>query len=459
MKHRIGVVVMALAASAAGAIPAQQKGPTVAVYRTFMDPEFTVVQGLVRVDPIQLAAETCEYGVAVVVRDKQANKLVDNTWENTCPRVNGVHAAGLETFQFGLRPAEYTVEVSVFPKSRPTDRHTTTVTVQAFQGKPLASDLILAKGVGLVDSATASQWSMRRGQVGLRAASEMVIDPAEPNLSYYVELYPREGRPLNGKAEGVIRRADGRELHTIPLSTLSEVTQPWPLAASLSVAGLPAGSYTFDVRVQLGDTTVVRSHPFRMLETVAAAGSAGGYFASLTDEQLAELFDPVVTWLSGKAEIDRYHSLSPAGKRQFLMQQFGNVAPTPDDGEESALDAYLGRVQYVNARFAERAGRGTVAGWETDRGRIYMLRGEPSSKAAKPAPVSGSPYELWYYTTQNRYAYLFADETRMGNYRLIWTNDPQQQGVQDWDRRVGPEAIDDMRSMGIQLPRMGGSEQ
>jgi hypothetical protein len=101
----------------------------------------------------------------------------------------------------------------------------------------------------------------------------------------------------------------------------------------------------------------------------------------------------------------------------------------------------------VNSRYAERVGRGTQAAWETDRGRIHLLRGEPSSKAVKPNPVSGSPYELWFYTVENRWVYLFADETRMGNFRLIYTNDPNQQGVPDWDRRVGPEAVEDMRSV------------
>lgn len=441
---------IALAASAAGVTHAQESGgPAVTLYRTFVEPEFTVVQGLVRIDPVQLAAPTCEYGVNVVVRDASGAALVDNTWENTCPAANGAPVPGLETFQFALRPAQYRLEVAVFPKARPADRQTTTLEVTAFPVPPAASDLILGTAVGYADSTSTQSWPIRRGGIGVRAASELVIDPAQPNLSYYIELYPRDSS-WTGSAVGVVRRADGKELTSFSLQDLQSQRDPLPLAGTLSVAGLPGGAYRFDVRVQLADTTLVRSHPFRVLEPLVAGAS---YFESLSEEELAELFDGVVVWLTA-AETETYRSLSATGKRHFLVQQFGNQGPTPDDGVESALDAYLQRMKHVNAQYGERAGRSAQPGWQTDRGRIYMLHGEPSTRSARPSPVRGAAYEIWYYTAQNRYAYLFADETRMGNYRLIYTNDPQQQGVSDWERRVGIEAIDDMRQMGITLPRV-----
>lgn len=450
--------LLVLAALAARTGSAQQpEGPRVTVYRTFVSPEYTVVQGLVGIDPAQLDS-TCAYGVNVVVRDQSGAELVNQSWENQCPRIGGQHARTLETFQFGLRPAEYGVTVAVFPKASPTARRATTVPVRAFVSAPLASDLILAHDVGMVDdSATAGQWSIRRGSVGVKAASEIAIDPADPTLAYYIELYPRQGEPMNGSATGIVRRADGKELASFPLQQIAALAQPQPLAASLSVAGLPPGAYTFDVRLQLADTVVVRSNRFEILARAAETAIAP-YFATLTEAQLSELFDPIVVWLASEAETELYRSLSPTGKRQYLARQFGNESPTPDDGNESAIDAFLQRVQVANVRFAERAGRGGQQGWQTDRGRIYLLHGEPPGRTAKPAPVRGQPYELWYYTTQNRYFYLFADETGMRHYRLIYTNDPQQQGVPNWDRMVGPEVLDDMRQLGITVPTADRSD-
>jgi len=457
------VMGLVLAAAAASTSAQQPEGPRVTVYRTFVDPEYTVVQGLVGIEPAQLDT-TCDYGLNVVVRDASGNELVNQVWENTCPEVAGVHAAALETFQFGLKPGDYNVEVAAFPKGKPAERGITRVAVHAFSASPLASDLVLAHDVGMTDSANAGQWTMRRGKVGVRVASEIQIDPAEPSLAYYLELYPKADQTLNGSATGVVRRTDGKELASFPLQQIAGVSQPQPVAGKLSVAGLPAGAYTFDVRLQLVDTTLVRSRRFEVLQqspssNAGPASAVSPYFASLSDEELARLFDPVVVWLASDAEAQKFESLSPTGKRAYLTREFGTAGPTPDDGDESALDAFLQRVRTVNTRYAERAGRGAQQGWQTDRGRIYLLRGEPPGRTSRPSPARGSPYELWHYTNQNQYVYLFADETGMGHYRLIYTTDPQQHGVTDWDRKVGPEALDDMRQMGIQVPYIDrGSE-
>jgi len=452
----VGMLVLAAAAVSTSA--QQPEGPRVTVYRTFVDPEYTAVEGLIGIEPAQLDT-TCEYGVNVVVRDAQGTELVNQGWENACPQVAGSFAPALETFQFGLKPGDYTVEVAAFPKGNPAMRGVTVVTVHAYAASPVASDLVLAHDVGMVDSATAGQWTMRRGNVGVRVASTILIDPADPSLAYYLELYPQTGDTLSGSATGVVRRSDGKELASIPLQQIAGVSEPQPMAGKLSVAGLPAGAYTFDVQLQLEDTTVLRSRRFEVLAQSASspgAAAASQYFTSLSDAELADLFDPVVVWLANDADADRYRSLSPQGKRVYLTREFGRAGPTPDDGDESALDAFLQRVQTVKERYTERA----QPGWQTDRGRIYLLRGEPAAKTMRPKPMRGAPYELWHFTGQYQYVYLFADETGLGNYRLIYTTDPQQHGLSDWDKKVGLEALDDMRQMGIQVPyvdRSGGS--
>src|SRR5690606_29723824 len=129
--------------------------------------------------------------------------------------------------------------------------------------------------------------------------------------------------------------------------------------------------------------------------------------------------------------------------------QFGRTGPTPDDGEESALDAYLTRAQTVTQRFGERAGRGMQDAWRTDRGRIFLLRGQPSQLVTRPSPTRGSPYELWHYAGGQSYVYLFADETQMGHFRLIYTNDPAEQSIPGWERQVGPQAIEDLERTGV----------
>jgi len=87
-----------------------------------------------------------------------------------------------------------------------------------------------------------------------------------------------------------------------------------------------------------------------------------------------------------------------------------------------------------------------------------MLRGAPNNKVVRTLPSGGeAPYELWQYTTAGGYVYAFSDEGRMGSYRLVFSTDPEQPTLPDWDRRLATEAVQEMLRMGIRPGGGGGS--
>jgi GWxTD domain-containing protein len=443
----LSTVVAVVASMTVSAV--QQPQPDVTIYRSWQSPNVTIVEGMFRVDSQLLGTSDCAYGVELTVHDADGTQLTQSEWTGQCPVADGVQVAGLETFRFNVVPATYTVTVAVYPQGRPERRATRTIEVVGLTGDPLASDLVLAREVAVVDTADDGSWTLRRGAIGIRASSQMVVQTGEPSLAYYLELYPDEDAPMTGTVFGVVRRRDGRELARFQLQTIDGIVEPWPVAGKVSLEGLPPGSYSFETRVQLADTAIIRSHPF-LMGTVSVADAAGGrgWFWTLSDEQLSELFDPVVVWLTS-SEAELFRTLPPDARREFLSQQFGRTGPTPDDGEESALDAYLTRAQTVMQRYGERAGRGTQDAWRTDRGRIYLLRGAPSQVITRPSPQGGAPYELWHYAGGQSFVYLFADETQMGNFRLMYTNDPAEQNVPGWERRLGGQAIEDLERAGV----------
>jgi GWxTD domain-containing protein len=250
-------------------------------------------------------------------------------------------------------------------------------------------------------------------------------------------------------------------LHRLKLQELKSVKDPQPLAGNFSLAGLPPGEYTFEARLELGDTVIRRMHPFEMAAPVVAAlpnaAPRTGYFWNLTEQELSTLFDPVVVWLESEQERELYSTLNTEGKREFLSRQFGREEPTPDDGKNSALDEYLHRIRTINANYAERAGREGVDAWRTDRGRIYLLRGEPGNRLTRPSPPDGSPYELWFYPIGAGYVYVYVDQTRLGDYRLLFSNDPAQPTpMPEWYKRLGATALEDIQRFGIRLPKEGG---
>lgn len=452
------LIPVLLAAGLGGSAP-QAAQLDVTLYRSWYPPNVTVVDGLFRVDAAMLGTGlTCAYTVSLSVVDAEGTQLVRNEWEGVCPPPrDGQPMGALETFQFAVVPATYRVRVVVAAKGDPQKRVVGEAVLESLGTGAHVSDLILGRKVGWIDSTTTAQWSIRRGELGIAAASVVVAEEGNPSIAYYLEVYPTVERPMSGTLYGVILRPDGRQMARVRLQAMDAVVQAMPLAGNMSVEGLATGDYVLEARLELGDTVLVRSHPFRMEGTQFAAPAptaVRGYFATLPPAQLAELFDPVVMTMARKADRDLYTNLNADGKRRYLAQYFGGVEPTPGGEGDNPLDEYLRRVEYVNRQFA---GRGGQEGWRTDRGRIYMLRGAPNNKVERPLPPGGSaPYELWQYTNAPGYVYAFVDEARMGSYRLIFSTDPDEPTMPDWDRRLATEAVEEMIRMGVR-PVIRGS--
>ena len=446
MKYVSLLTVFALAASAAGAAAAQDPSqPVVTVYRVPEADTTTIVEGVFRVDAALLGTGTCDYAAEVSVRDAQGLGLFEDKWDASCPSANGVQLPALEVFHFAMPAGStFNVTVAVSPKGKPAERHVKTIRVVALPAYTMASDLILAKQVGFVDSASSRKWTLRRGTIGIQTSSEAIIEPDSAQVAYYFELYPRRGKPVTGSVTGIVRQQDGKDVTRFPLTQLNAVADPRPIAGTVKLDGLAPGSYRFDVEVALADTTLRLSHPFQM-----ASPALASYWESVSDQDLEEVYGSIVTWITRKADADLYNTLSPAGKRAFLGRFFNGENPTPNDGEESAIDAFVERSKVVHDRYAERAGRGSQAGWLTDRGRIYMLHGLPTRIVTKQSPVNGQPYEIFYYASGRGNVYLFADETGMRHYRLVYSNDPSEPESQVLETtKVGNDALVDLQRLG-----------
>lgn len=427
----------------------------ITLYRSWQPPNVTVIDGMFRVEPeLGQAGGECRYAVDLQVEDSAGAVLLRDDWESDCARAaDGSAVASLETFQFAVLPARYTLRVSVRAVGDAARAAQTTRTVEGLAPPVRLSDLVLGKQVGWADSASSTPWTFRRGAIGILTASEVVVQAEDPRLAYYVEVYADSATSLNGRLIGVVKRQDGSEVVRVALRELRDLRQSEPVAGQMSVAGLPPGDYLLEARLELADTVLVRSHPFSMTTPMLAGGAptGGGYFASLSDAELAELFDPLVVWLQTEAERQRYESLTPEGRRTFLREYFQGAEPSGNPESDAPLDVYLARVKHVQTAFRERVGRSEQEGWRTDRGRIYLRLGEPTSRVVRPRPQQGPPYEIWFYAIRSGYVYLFVDERGFGNHYLLYSNDPAENPLPGWEKRVGAGAIDDLAQLGIRV--------
>lgn len=127
---------------------------------------------------------------------------------------------------------------------------------------------------------------------------------------------------------------------------------------------------------------------------------------------------------------------------QFIEQFCLKRDPTPDTVENEVKEEHYRRIAFANSRYASQSG---MAGWKTDRGRIYIIYGPPDEIESHPAggshryaekegggEVSTYPFEEWLYQriegAGERVVILFVDKAGTGEYPMA--RDPHAKDVQ-----------------------------
>jgi GWxTD domain-containing protein len=145
------------------------------------------------------------------------------------------------------------------------------------------------------------------------------------------------------------------------------------------------------------------------------------------DDWLKEDVSLIIT----KAERDAFLKLKTNEERENFIDYFWRRRdPDPDTEENEYREEYYQRIAYANEKFSSG-----IAGWRTDRGKIYIIHGKPDSIDSHPSGGSyerpsyeggGStttyPFETWFYRHLDNVGdgieFEFVDPTGTGEYRL-----------------------------------------
>jgi len=415
----------------------------------------TAVEGVSRVsfsllEPVRSGPDGFgAYRMGLVVRDSAGVVLTEQSWQQRVPAamlpVPG--ASVVEQFRFGVPAGRYTVETSV------TDSASGRVVrsrfeVEAFREPPIASDLVVSAAIRpAADSAQPATGEMQLGGFFVAAHPEPVLTPLQSRLFYYVELYP--GRTVDVSVRARVLTADGRPVIATQPETI-RVDSAGVATSGVELAGLPPGAYRLDLELDLGGRTEIRSAAFQMagLETESKIAQALGtreadVFGRYTEQQLDSLYRPLVH-IQERGERGVYEGLSLDGKRNYLRQFWAHRDPTPGTPGNEAQDEFYRMIDKANDEFRE-GGAGDIPGWRTDRGRIFIRYGPPDEMLRRPASGPTRPYEVWKYTHGRARRFVFYDETGLGHYALIYTDERREPSRSDWEQLLGPEAVDDVR--------------
>ena len=406
------------------------------------------------------------YTVAVKVRDSSGLTLVDNAWQGHAPaQVREPGASALEVLDFGLAPGDYKLEVSV-TDSLSGRSVETAVAMEGFRAEPALSDLLLAPNIrpATAEDVTPGPGEIRRGNLLITGSAELLLTPLRSRAFYLVEAYTATAD--SGSLTMTVIDSSGKTLVSTPPSVTHLPAGGGVLTGSLDLVGLPAGAYRMKAALTMGGQTVQRVSPFVMAdlaETVAkdvvrreaSRVADEGYFEAMSEEQLDEAQRPLI-YIAKSGELGVYNKkLSLAAKRKFMTEFWRQRDPTPATERNERREQFYQAIELANRTFRE-GGRGTQAGWRTDRGKVYAKYGVPDEVLRRSQQGKAPPYEAWRYSTGKGRYFIFADRSGFGAYNLIATNELQEPGIPHWQSIVGLDAVQDIgRFLGVDLVQTG----
>lgn len=136
--------------------------------------------------------------------------------------------------------------------------------------------------------------------------------------------------------------------------------------------------------------------------------------------------DEDVRWIITQSERAEFLRLtSDEARDEFVADFWKRRNPSPGTPNPFKEEHYR-RLAFSNEHFAAKG-----PGWESDRGRIYILYGPPDLLDSRPSTTTRRATEVWTFRNwhgENKEVSLrFVDECSCGDYRLLSTVPGEEQ--------------------------------
>ncbi|MCD6204793.1 MAG: GWxTD domain-containing protein [Candidatus Marinimicrobia bacterium] len=158
--------------------------------------------------------------------------------------------------------------------------------------------------------------------------------------------------------------------------------------------------------------------------------------SSLSESELDALFDPLKYFANDK-ERRMFRKSNVDGKRTIIANFWETRDPDPSTPLNEAEYQYQQRKAYADLHFSSQQ----KEGWRTDRGRIYMIYGEPSEIERFPSSLETKPYQIWhYYEIEGGIYFVFVDKTGFGMLELVHSTARNELQDENWRRWIRPNS-------------------
>jgi len=139
-------------------------------------------------------------------------------------------------------------------------------------------------------------------------------------------------------------------------------------------------------------------------------------------ERYKQWLDEEVVYITTSTERDVFQKLTTDRERDLFIEAFWKHRdPTPDSAANEFKTEHYRRIAYANQYLGREA---PVPGWKTDRGRMYIILGEPMEKQNFTGRSGLYDCETWFFQGMTDkglpagFYLLFFKEHGTGSYRL-----------------------------------------
>ncbi len=391
-------------------------------------------------------------GDTTVLDRYAAFTVLERIAEHHEAELSGLARADAEQLSFRLAPRTgYTMHVTVrdFYSRREFDT-TFTFAVRAFgPSGPALSDLLLYRerhGMNVVPSIGPDVSSLEResGSPLLESSGGMFAElyrpPAQAQLGIVAEVFPSNEAaneagttfPRTALVIGSSPSPETAHAASEPLFIPLDFTPLWNGHYTVHAYVLPSAADT-----NVSDTAVLARRAIAQAERSIVVTMSHGIpiLGNSLDEAIAQLL-----LIANSPEADSLsNARTPREKENAILafwadKRFASARSAGIGGRAGnrAMEIFYQRVAYADANFPTSYG----PGWKSDRGRVYIALGPPSTMDRETEAFASSygspqvPYEIWEYADLHL-RYTFVDDYLLGDYRIRGA--PPPEGTFVWE--------------------------
>jgi len=209
--------------------------------------------------------------------------------------------------------------------------------------------------------------------------------------------------------------------------------------ATLNITSLVSGKYicqyilsdTIGHEIARSEKKIFIYNPSVQSPVATTISAKGAEFSGLSDDELIHEFH-AAKYLATDPEIKTFSNITnDDGRREFLAKFWSDVESGQHGQTNITRTIYLDRIGTANQRF-HAMGR---EGWQTDRGRVYLLYAEPDDVERYPSSENSKPYEIWNYNQiESGVIFVFIDRNGFGDYQLVHSTKRGELQDESWQK-------------------------